>query len=164
MVRLRFMGTPETSLLNLFEPLLSAAQGVDLHDPAAAREELESRYPAGGEAASALKRELLSLLDEGRICERGELPMRWGRVTKALPESQQFSIDIVQMNGAGPKHRHPAGEVNFCIATEGSPTFDGNPPGWVVFSPGSQHIPTVEGGMMLIVYLLPDGAMELLKS
>ena len=32
--------------------------------------------------------------------------------------------------------------------------------GWVVESPGSEHVPTVEGGRMLIVYLLPEGAIE----
>jgi hypothetical protein len=63
----------------------------------------------------------------------------------------------------GPRHRHPAGEVNFCIAVDGSPTFDGEPPGWVVLPPGSTHVPTVSGGTMLIVYLLPRGEMEFLK-
>lgn len=156
------MGTPTESLLTIFEPLLDAARDLDITDPAAARAELERRLPFEGEVAGRLKGELAQLLDEGRICERGELPMRWGRVSKALPESREFSIDVVQMNGAGPRHRHPEGEVNFCIATEGAPTFDGQPPGWVVFAPGSEHVPTVEGGMMLIVYLLPQGAMELL--
>lgn len=150
--------------LPLFRPLLEAAQGLDLSQPDEARATLEERFPAGGEEAAALRSELLSRLEKGELCERGELPMRWGRVSKATPESLDFTIDVVQMNGAGPKHRHPAGEVNFCIATEGSPTFDGQPPGWVVFAPDSVHVPTVEGGMMLIVYLLPQGAMELLKG
>ena len=68
------------------------------------------------------------------------------------------------MNGAGPEHRHPAGEVNYCIALEGNPTFDGAPPGWVVKAPDSTHVPTVEGGTMLIVYLLPGGKIEFLAS
>ena len=92
------------------------------------------------------------------------LPVRWGRVSKATEESQGFSIDIVLMNGAGPRHRHPNGEVNFCIPIEGKPTFDGHKPGWVVFPPDSEHVPTVSGGIMLIVYLLPEGAMEFLKA
>lgn len=147
-----------------FEPLLASAAGLDLSDPAVACAELEARYPASGAEAQQLKQELFELLEEGKICERGEFPMKWGRVSKALPESREFSIDIVQMNGAGPRHRHPEGEVNFCIAQEGEPTFDGQAPGWVVFAPGSEHVPTVAGGMMLIVYLLPQGAMELLKD
>jgi len=156
------MANPTESLLSTFTPLLEAAEGLDLTDPAAARDALEARFPFEGEAARALRAELSEHLEAGRLCERGELPMRWGRVSKALPESRDFSIDVVQMNGAGPRHRHPNGEVNFCIGTEGAPTFDGLPPGWVVFPPGSTHVPTVAGGMMLIVYLLPGGAMELL--
>ena len=42
---------------------------------------------------------------------------------------------------------------------EGEPTFDGHEPGWVVFPPGSHHIPTVEGGTMLFLYFMPGGAV-----
>jgi len=158
------MSTTNNDRLTHFLPLLEAASGLDLTDAAAAKAELEARYPSGGPEAKALGAQLLAWLADGAICERGELPMRWGRVSKATPESLDFTIDIVQMNGAGPRHRHPQGEVNFCIATEGSPTFDGQAPGWVVFPPDSVHVPTVQGGMMLIVYLLPQGAMELLGA
>lgn len=147
-----------------FLPLLEAASGLDLSDPEAARAELEARFPADGPAALALLRQLEGWLESGEICERGESPMRWGRVTKALPESLGFSIDIVHMDGAGPRHRHPTGELDLCFAMGGEPTFDGHPPGWVVFGPDSVHVPTVEGGTMLIVYLLPEGAMELLPA
>ena len=68
------------------------------------------------------------------------------------------------MTGPGPKHRHPTGEVDYCVALEGEPTFDGQPPGWVVMAPDSVHVPTVAGGAMLIVYLLPQGAMEFLEA
>lgn len=158
------MSTSAQEMLHTFTPLLEAAQGLDLSQPETARAELERRFPAGGSEAQVLRQELLSLLAAGKICDRGELPMRWGRVSKATPESLDFSIDVVEMNGPGPRHRHPRGEVNFCIASDGAPTFDGQEPGWVVFAPDSVHVPTVEGGMMLIVYLLPQGAMELLKD
>jgi len=149
-------------MLETFRPLLDAAEGVDLADPAAAREELDRRFDPSGAAARALAAELERLLDEGAIANRGELPVRWGRVAKATGESAGFSIDVVLMNGAGPRHRHPRGEVNFCIALEGEPTFVGEPPGWVVEPPGSVHVPQVAGGTMLIVYLLPGGEMEFL--
>ncbi len=158
------MSTTNDERLKHFLPLLEAARGLELTDAPAAKAELESRYPSDGPQAKALREQLLTWLADGAICERGELPMRWGRVSKATPESLDFTIDIVQMNGAGPRHRHPQGEVNFCIATEGAPTFDGQAPGWVVFPPDSVHVPTVQGGMMLIVYLLPQGAMELLGA
>ena len=104
------------------------------------------------------------MLEAGQIAERGELPVRFGRVCKATPESQDFSIDVVLMNGAGPLHRHPAGEVNYCVALEDNPTFMGQTPGWVVETPGSEHVPTVAGGLMLIVYLLPGGSIEFLGT
>ncbi len=158
------MASTADTKLELFLPLLQAAQGLDLSDPAQARTELESRFPAASADADALRTTLSKWLAAGEICERGELPMCFGRITKQTPESLDFSIDIVHMNGPGPRHKHPQGEVNFCIATDGEPLFDGQGPGWVVFPPDSVHVPTVTGGTMLIVYLLPSGAMEFMKS
>ena len=43
---------------------------------------------------------------------------------------------------------------------DGEPRFDGNPPGWTVYPPGSWHIPTVTSGKMAILYFLPEGAMR----
>ena len=151
-------------MLDTFTPLLTAAENVDLSDPAAARDELTRRFDPTGADAQKLNGELEELLAQGKIADRGELPVCWGRVAKAGPESRGFSIDVVHMNGAGPRHRHPGGEVNYCVALEGSPTFDGQGPGWVVMPPDSVHVPTVAGGRMLIVYLLPDGQMEFLES
>jgi len=151
-------------LLQTFAPLIAAAADLDLSDTAAARAELNQRFDPGSEEARSLNASLVEHLEAGRIAERGELPVCWGRVTKALPESRDLSIDVVHMNGPGPRHRHPRGEVNYCIALEGEPTFDGQPAGWVVMPPDSVHVPTVAGGRMLIVYLLPGGEMEFLKD
>ena len=54
--------------------------------------------------------------------------------------------------------------IEACFAVDGAPLFDGNPPGWTVYAPGSQHVPTVSGGLMLILYLLPLGAIEFVKA
>ena len=151
-------------MLDTFLPLLRAAQGLDLSSPAAARAELARRLDPVGPSAHALNDELKALLAAGKIAERGALPVKFGRVAKASPASLDFSIDVVHMNGPGPLHRHPNGEVNYCVALEGKPTFDGLPPGWVVFPPDSKHVPTVAGGTMLIVYLLPQGAIEFLET
>lgn len=151
-------------MIETFQPLLRAAQGIDLASPAAARAELERRFDPLGPAAHALNLALKTLLEEGRIAERGALPVKYGRVSKAGVPTLDFSIDVVHMNGAGPLHRHPNGEVNYCVALDGAPTFDGQAPGWVVFPPESRHVPTVAGGTMLIVYLLPQGAIEFLPQ
>ncbi len=151
-----------STTLEAFRPLLDAARGVSPADPAAAAAELRRRFDPSGPAARALQATLVGMLERGEIANRGELPVRYGRVTKALPETHDFSIDVVHMNGAGPLHRHPNGELNFCMTLDGSPTFMGQSAGWVVEAPGSQHVPTVAGGTMLIVYLLPQGRIEFL--
>jgi len=147
-------------MLETFQPLIEAARNLDLGDPAAAEKTLAEKLEPTGESAARLREQLLALLEEGRIAERGEMPVKWGRVAKASSETADFSIDVVAMDGAGPEHRHPKGEIDFCLALEGSPTFDGRPPGWVVYGPNSRHVPTVEGGKMLIVYLLPGGEID----
>jgi hypothetical protein len=147
-------------MLDTFRPLLEAASGLDLTRPDQARAELTRRLDPQGEAAAALNAQLLSLLEAGQVAERGELPVRWGRVAKATPETLEQSIDVVLMTGAGPHHVHPAGEVNWCVPLEGEPTFEGCARGWVVMPPGSDHVPAVAGGKMLIVYLLPGGRIE----
>lgn len=147
-------------MIETFRPLLDAARGVDLTEPRRACSELERRFSAKGPAALALGRALGELLASKAIANQGEMPVRYGRVAKATDATSQFSIDVVHMNGAGPRHTHPLGEVNFCIALDGEPKFDGEPPGWVVLPPGSTHVPKVEGGTMLIVYLLPQGKIQ----
>jgi len=149
-------------MIEVFRPLFEAAHGLDLSDTLQARRELERRLDPGSPAAKAISAKLLELCREGKIANRGELPVKWGRAAKATPETLDQSIDVVLMNGAGPRHRHPSGEVNFCIAVDGEPRFEGQPAGWVVMPPDSTHVPTVSGGTMLIVYLLPRGEMEFL--
>lgn len=151
-------------MLKTFLPLLEAARGLDLARPDVAQAELARRFDPRGPAAAELNKALVALLDERKIADRGEPPVRWSRVSKAVPESSDFSIDAVDMNGPGPHHVHPNGEVNWCVALEGDPRFDGRPAGWVVMPPGSGHVPTVSGGRMLIVYLLPGGKIEFTKS
>lgn len=150
-------------MISTFRPLLEAAQGLELSTPSAARAELARRLDPAGAAAQALSHQLIQLYSEGKLATNGELPVRWGRVAKATDESLGFSIDVVVMNGPGPLHRHPAGEINFAVSLDGDPRFDGQPAGWIVFPPESQHVPTVSGGTMLIVYLLPQGKIEFLR-
>ena len=147
-------------LIETFRPLLEAARNLDLTEPSRAELLLRERFDPHGPAAAALRERLVELLAEGEIASRGEPPVRYGRVTRAVPETQGQSIDVVDMTGPGPRHRHPNGEVDYCVALEDQPTFDGREPGWVVYPPDSTHVPTVAGGRMLVVYLLPDGAIE----
>ena len=153
----------EALIAALQAPLREAAS-VDLADPAAARSALRRAWAPEGPAGQALRAALVAALEAGTICDRGPPECRYSRLLKSEPgspgEGHGFSVDLVCMTAPGPRHRHPKGEVNLCYALEGSPRFDGQPEGWVVFPPGSEHVPTVTGGKMLIAYFLPDGAIE----
>jgi hypothetical protein len=147
-------------MLAIFQPLIDAARGVPLDDPKAAAAELRRRLDPKSERALVMHEELKALLAEGKIANRGEMPVKFGRAAKAGAATANFSIDVVHMQGDGPQHVHPRGEIDYCIPLEGEPTFEGQSAGWVVMPPGSVHVPSVKGGTMLIVYLLPLGEIE----
>ena len=148
--------TRET-LIAALAPLAEAVAKIDFADPASTRR-LEAVFPHGG--MGALKERLVKAHESGLLAERGDWPVKWGRLAKPTPATFDLSIDAVVMTGPGPGHRHPNGECSIAFALEGSPTFDGRREGWVLEGPGSWHIPTVEGGKMLIIYFLPAGAID----
>jgi hypothetical protein len=150
--------TPEA-----MRPLLDFVAGLDLADPAAAKAALDDAYPLDGEAVVSLRAAMEAGVADGSLCHMGEDPVRYSRVFKAAGESAGLSADAVLMSAPGPRHVHPNGEVDLCFALDGEPRFDGNPPGWTVYAPGSEHVPTVRGGTMLILYLLPQGAIEFVR-
>ena len=101
----------------------------------------------------------------GWICEREAAGIRYGRVIKPNPATNDFSVDVVQMRHfAGPHHMHPNGEIDLIIPTEDNATMDNHPAGWLVYGPGSEHTPTVAGGCAYIMYLLPGGAIEFTRA
>jgi len=116
-------------------------------------------------ASSALYRELADAcrigVGEGWLCNREHGGIRYGRIFKALPDTHGFSVDVVEMHDiAGPHHVHPHGEIDLIMPLTGHATFDGHPAGWCVYGPGSAHRPTVADGKALVLYLLPQGAIE----
>ena len=147
------------SLLKLVTPILDVAATLDLADPAAAEKILDSRLPFHGAPMKDIFAALRAGVDDGSLCNRGEEPVRYSRVAKAA-EAKGFSIDAVLMRGVGPRHRHPNGEIDLCFRWDGDPRFDGRDPGWVVYGANSTHAPTVTGGAMVILYFLPEGAIE----
>jgi Domain of unknown function (DUF4863) len=130
---------------------------------------LEADLNGAYSPASATVRDVLAAcrggIAEGWMCNREAGGIRYGRVVKASPATHGFSVDVVEMNDvAGPHHRHPNGEVDLVMPLEGDARFDGHGAGWVVYGPGSAHRPTVSGGKALVLYLLPDGAIEFTKA
>lgn len=145
-------------LLESLAPLVDTLRGLDAADPGAA-DLLAARHPLAELAElAALVR---SGVEEGWLCDREGGGVRFSRVAKAGdPATAPLSLDAVHMSGPGPGHTHPQGEFDLAFAVSGEPTFDGRPPGWTVYPPGSWHVPTVAGGVMDILYFLPDGAMR----
>lgn len=146
------------TLNTLLEPVIERVRTIDPND-AEAVAMLESALPIDGD----LVRQLRALVREGVearwLADRESGGVRFSRVRKAASETD-LSIDCVHMSGAGPGHTHPNGEIDLCFAVSGEPSFDDRGAGWIVYPPGSWHVPSVSGGAMDILYFLPGGAIR----
>ncbi len=98
---------------------------------------------------------------EGWLCDREGGGIRYGRIFKPADDLHGFSVDVVDMQDVvGPHHSHPNGEIDLIMPIDGEAQFDGRPAGWCVYPPGSAHQPTVSQGRALVLYLLPEGAIQ----
>lgn len=98
---------------------------------------------------------------DGWLCQREGGGIKYGRVLKATAATHGFSVDVVDMQDiAGPHHVHPNGEIDLIMPLTPGACFDGRPAGWCVYEAGSGHRPTVTQGRALVLYLLPQGAIE----
>ena len=99
------------------------------------------------------------------MCQHEGGGIRYGRVIKPSPATHGYSVDVVEMaDVVGPHHSHPNGEIDLVMPLQGDARFDGQPAGWKVYGPGSAHKPTVTGGRALVLYLLPEGAIQFTRS
>lgn len=146
-----------SQLSELVDPVIRALQDVSLTDPAAVQSELERRFPMAGKTLQRIRAAMVQGQEQGWLLTKSAGGVQFGRVAR---DRGGFSIDAVLSSGPGPRHRHPNGEVDLLFATGGDPRFDGHEEGWAVYGPGSVHVPAVIGGEMLILYLLPEGAIE----
>ncbi|MGQ0843315.1 MAG: 4-hydroxylaminobenzoate lyase [Sporichthyaceae bacterium] len=122
---------------------------------------LNERYPADGAEFGRIVATCLQAIDEGWMCNREGGGIKYGRVFKPAPEFADFSVDVVDMaDVVGPHHRHPNGEIDLIMPIDPTAEFDGNGAGWMVYPADSAHPPTVDGGRALVLYLLPQGAIE----
>lgn len=102
---------------------------------------------------------------EGWMCAQEAGGIRYGRVIKPSANTAGFSVDVVDMDDcAGPHHAHPTGEIDLIMPLTPDALFDGTPAGWMVYPPGSAHSPTVSRGRALVLYLLPEGAIEFTRK
>jgi len=127
--------------------------------------ELNRTFPVAGPTARKLIECCQSAIAQGWMCSREAGGIRFGRVIKPEAATQNFSVDVVDMQPmAGPHHRHPNGEIDFIMPLEPGAQFDGHDAGWLVYGPGSAHSPTVTRGRTLVLYLLPEGAIDFTKT
>lgn len=125
---------------------------------------LNREHGAGSATYAALKASCEAGVAEGWLCNREGGGIKYGRIFKPADDLHGFSVDVVDMTDiAGPHHVHPNGEIDLHMPLGGDATFDGRPAGWVVMPPGSAHRPTVAAGRALVLYLLPQGAIEFTK-
>ena len=122
---------------------------------------LNAEHGASSSTYAGLKATCEAGVAEGWLCNREGGGIRYGRIFKPADDLQGFSVDVVDMNDiAGPHHVHPQGEIDLVMPLDAQATFDGRPAGWAVYPPGSAHSPTVRQGRALVLYLLPQGAIE----
>ncbi len=150
---------------------------------------LNSEHGAGSATYKQLKASCEAGVAEGWLANREGGGIKYGRIFKPSDALNGFSVDVVDMapprwaapskaqpprgaDGgtptaggeqdyiAGPHHTHPNGEIDLIMPIEGDAQFDGRAAGWCVYPAGSAHRPTVSRGRALVLYLLPQGAIE----
>lgn len=123
--------------------------------------DLNGQFPAEGEVFESLAALCRAGIGAGWLCNREQGGIKFGRIMVAGPKTQGFSVDVVEMGDiVGPHHRHPTGEIDMIIPQTDGAVFDGHGKGWLVYEPGSAHSPTVSHGRAIVLYLLPEGAIE----
>ncbi|HLI12178.1 MAG TPA: DUF4863 family protein [Alphaproteobacteria bacterium] len=150
-----------------FEKLVARVTGAIAGKPldAALARMLDRDFPPTGAAFQAIQAACHQAIAAGWMCSREAGGIRYGRVVKPSPALAGFSVDVVQMADIkGPYHRHPKGEIDMIMPLSPGAVFDGHGAGWCVYGPGTAHHPTVSGGAALVLYLLPEGAIEFTKA
>lgn len=143
----------------LIRKVTEEIDGLPLDSSLASR--LNQQHGAGSELYQQLFDACRIGVRDGWLCNRQADGIRYGRVLKATDATHNFSVDVVEMEDiAGPHHAHPNGEIDLIMPLTEGASFDGHPAGWCVYGPGSAHRPTVTKGRALVLYLLPQGAIQ----
>lgn len=146
-----------------FQSLISkiTAEIADAPLDSSLESHLNAEHGAGSDLFEQIFAACRTGVEEGWLCNREAEGIRFGRVLKATEATHGFSVDVVDMEDiAGPHHVHPHGEIDLIMPITSDARFDGHPAGWCVYEPGSAHRPTVAKGRSLVLYLLPQGAIE----
>jgi hypothetical protein len=88
-----------------------------------------------------------------------------GRLLEKAEGAHEFAIESARLKDVkGNYHRHPLGEINMIQPIEPTGQFCGHGAGWKVFAPDTRHFPTVTGGAVTFIFLLPSGQIEYCAS
>lgn len=122
---------------------------------------LNADHGPGSELFDAISAACRIGVEQGWMCQRQAGGVRYGRVLKPSDATHGFSVDVVDMEDiVGPHHIHPHGEIDLIMPLTAEARFDDYPAGWCVYPPGSGHRPSVSAGRALVLYLLPQGAID----
>ena len=143
----------------LLKPVIELISSMTID--AKLNEELNRRFPPGGEVFDAIEKACHEAIAAGWMCANGEEGRRWGRVIEPSEETSGLSVDVVDLTDlVGSHHSHPGGEICMVMPITPGAQFDGTPRSWLVFEPGTSHHPTVSNGEALVLYMLPDGKID----
>jgi hypothetical protein len=153
----------QSEFTDLMASITGSIEGRPLD--AALEAHLNATLPPQGETYRAIVHACREGIAAGWMCSREHAGIKYGRVVKPGPATHGFSVDVVEMDDiGGGHHRHPNGEIDLIMPADAAARFDGRGAGWLVYGPGTAHVPTVAGGKALVLYLLPEGAIEFTKS
>jgi len=126
---------------------------------------LNAEFPADGAEFNRVFEACKAAIASGWMCNREAGGIKFGSVIKPSDAIHGFSVDVVEMHDCkGPHHRHTKGEIDMIMPLDADAKFDGRGKGWLVYPAGHAHFPTVTGGKAIVLYLLPDGAIEFTKT
>ena len=147
------------SFRDIMKPVTSIISGKQVDD--ALEAELNRTFPPTSDLFQKIERTCHDAISAGWMCDQGGEGRRFGRVLEAEDETDNLSVDVVDLTDiVGPHHRHPTGEICMVMPVTDGARFDGHDAGWCVNPPGSAHHPTVTNGRALVLYLLPEGKIE----
>jgi hypothetical protein len=153
--------------LQKFESLIAQVtvllQGKDVD--ASLTDYLNEAVPADGDLFGQINDACQVGIKDGWLCQQSHGGIAYGRPVKPGPATHGFSVDVVRMKDVkGPHHAHPNGEIDMVMPVDASAKFDGAAKGWLVYGPDTAHHPTVTDGDAVVLYLLPDGAIEFTRN
>lgn len=154
-------GPSKPAMLGAVHELLDFIDGKPLDEQLEIQ--LNQRYGAHTEGYRRLLTLLRQGIDEGWACYSeidGPDYLR-GRIAEASAATHGFTVESGKLkNVRGNYHRHPKGEINMIGPVDATGQFCGSGAGWRVFAPDTMHYPTVTGGLVTLLFFLPEGQIE----